>query len=75
MSNAFIIGSSFLENRNLLATVHPILRKSMEESGKTTNLAILDRIQYYAVIVDQVQCNALMRMSTPNRRQITNACF
>lgn len=64
-ANAFIIGSGFLKNRNFLATVHPILRKLMEESGETANLAILDRTKYDAVIVDQVQCNALMRMSAP----------
>ena len=40
VANTFIIGSSFLENRNFLTTVHPILRKLMEESGETTNLAI-----------------------------------
>lgn len=64
-SNAFIIGSSFLESRNLLALVHPILRRLMDESGETVNLAILDHTEFDAVIVDQVQCNALMRMSAP----------
>ncbi|WGL98126.1 glyoxylate bypass operon transcriptional repressor IclR [Arsenophonus sp. aPb] len=64
-ANAFIIGSGFLKNRNFLATVHPILRKLMQKSGETVNLAILDRTKYDAVIVDQVQCNALMRMSAP----------
>ncbi|MDP0612694.1 IclR family transcriptional regulator, partial [Klebsiella pneumoniae] len=64
-SNAFIIGISFLESRNLLALVHPILRRLMEESGETVNLAILDHSEVDAVIVDQVQCNALMRMSAP----------
>lgn len=33
-SHAFIIGSSFLESRNLLALVHPILRRLMDGSGK-----------------------------------------
>lgn len=37
----------------------------MDESGETVNLAILDHTEYDAVIVDQVQCNALMRMSAP----------
>ncbi len=36
-AHAFIVGSSFLQSRNLLAIVHPILRKLMEESGETVN--------------------------------------
>ncbi|MDB6374852.1 glyoxylate bypass operon transcriptional repressor IclR [Photorhabdus bodei] len=64
-SHTFIIGSSFLQSRNLLALIHPILRRLMEDSGETVNLAILDHSEYEAVIVDQVQCNALMRMSAP----------
>lgn len=35
----------------------------MKKSGETVNLAILDRTKYDAVIVDQMQGNALMRMS------------
>ncbi|MBJ7223455.1 MULTISPECIES: glyoxylate bypass operon transcriptional repressor IclR [unclassified Brenneria] len=64
-SHAFIVGSSFLQSRNLLATVHPILRKLMETSGETVNLAVLDQSDCQAIIIDQVQCNALMRMSAP----------
>ncbi|MFN6887774.1 IclR family transcriptional regulator, partial [Proteus mirabilis] len=59
------VGSSFLQTRNLLVMVHPILRQLMEDSGETVNLAILDQVEFDAVIVDQVQCNALMRMSAP----------
>lgn len=36
-AHAFIVGSSFLQSRNLLAIVHPILRKLMEDSGETVN--------------------------------------
>ncbi|AFE60388.1 transcriptional repressor IclR [Rahnella aquatilis HX2] len=64
-SHAFIVGSSFLQSRNLLAMVHPMLRRLMEESGETVNLAVLDHSDYQAIIIDQVQCNALMRMSAP----------
>ncbi|WP_448512156.1 glyoxylate bypass operon transcriptional repressor IclR [Photorhabdus laumondii] len=64
-SHTFIVGSSFLQSQNLLALIHPILRRLMEDSGETVNLAILDHSEYEAVIVDQVQCNALMRMSAP----------
>lgn len=64
-SHAFIVGSSFLQSRNLLAMVHPMLRKLMEASGETVNLAVLDHSDYQAIIIDQVQCTALMRMSAP----------
>ncbi|MEX0447329.1 glyoxylate bypass operon transcriptional repressor IclR [Xenorhabdus sp. SGI246] len=64
-SHAFVVGSSFLQSRNLMVLVHPILRQLMEDSGETVNLAIFNIDEYEAVIVDQVQCNALMRMSAP----------
>ena len=64
-AHAFIVGSSFLQSRNLLAIVHPILRKLMEESGETVNLAVLDHNDHQAIIIDQVQCTQLMRMSAP----------
>lgn len=64
-SHAFIVGSSFLQSRNLLAMVHPMLRRLMDESGETVNLAVLDHSDYQAIIIDQVQCTALMRMSAP----------
>ncbi|TKI06851.1 glyoxylate bypass operon transcriptional repressor IclR [Martelella alba] len=64
-TQAFIVGASFLQSRNLLAMVHPILRKLMESSGETVNMAVLDQSDYQAIIIDQVQCNALMRMSAP----------
>ena len=64
-AHAFVVGSSFLQSRNLLALVHPILRSLMEESGETVNLAVLDLSDHQAVIIDQVQCTQLMRMSAP----------
>ncbi len=64
-AHAFRVGSSFLQSRNLLAIVHPILRTLMEESGETVNLAVLDKNDHQAIIVDQVQCTQLMRMSAP----------
>jgi IclR family acetate operon transcriptional repressor len=57
---AFIVGSAFVENRDLIAIAHPFLRRLMEQSGETTNLAILDTSE--AVFLDQVQCREMMRM-------------
>ncbi len=64
-AHAFIVASSFLQSRNLLALVHPELRKLMDTSGETVNLAVLDLSDHQAVIIDQVQCTQLMRMSAP----------
>lgn len=64
-AHAFVIGASFLQSRNLLAIVHPILRRLMEDSGETVNLAVLDQNDHQAIIIDQVQCTQLMRMSAP----------
>ena len=64
-AHAFVVGSSFLQSRNLLALVHPVLRSLMEQSGETVNLAVLDLSDHHAVIIDQVQCTQLMRMSAP----------
>jgi len=64
-AHAFVVGSSFLQSRNLLALVHPVLRNLMEQSGETVNLAVLDLSDHQAVIIDQVQCTQLMRMSAP----------
>lgn len=64
-AHAFVVGSSFLQSRNLLALVHPVLRSLMETSGETVNLAVLDLSDHQAVIIDQVQCTQLMRMSAP----------
>uniref|UniRef100_UPI003F50CF15 IclR family transcriptional regulator domain-containing protein n=1 Tax=Escherichia coli TaxID=562 RepID=UPI003F50CF15 len=62
---AVMVGSSFLLSRNLLAIVHPILRNLLEETGETVNMAVHDQSDHDAIIIDQVQCTNLMRMSEP----------
>jgi IclR family transcriptional regulator, acetate operon repressor len=59
---AFRVGSAFLAHRNLVAQAYPHLKRLMELSGETTNLAVVDDGE--AVTVEQVQCRELMRMST-----------
>jgi IclR family acetate operon transcriptional repressor len=59
---AFRVGSAFLDHRNLVAQAYPFLRRLMEQSGETTNLAVIDDGE--AVTVEQVPCRELMRMST-----------
>ncbi len=57
---AFTVGSAFLANRDLAGQSHPFLYRLMEQSGETTNLAVVDRGE--AVVVAQVQCPEMMRM-------------
>ncbi len=56
---AFTVGSSFLANRDFVAHSHAYMRRLMEQSGETANLAILDGTE--AVFIDQVQCREMMR--------------
>lgn len=58
---AFRMGSAFLDHRNLVAQAYPFLRRLMDRSGETANLAVVD--DYEAVFVEQVPCRELMRMS------------
>jgi IclR family acetate operon transcriptional repressor len=57
---AFRVGTSFLANRDFVARSHPYLRRLMEHSGETANLAILDGQE--AVFISQVQCREMMRL-------------
>jgi len=57
---AFRVGSSFLANRDFVAQSHAHLRRLMEQSGETANLAILDNGE--AVFIAQVQCREMMRL-------------
>ncbi len=56
---AFTVGSSFLASREWVAQSHSSMRRLMEQSGETANLAILDGTE--AVFIDQVQCRETMR--------------
>src|SRR6202795_3902864 len=56
---AFVVGSTFLANRDFVAQSHGYMRRLMEQSGETANLAILDGTE--AVFIAQVQCHEMMR--------------
>src|SRR5438034_1759446 len=56
---AFAVGSTFLANRDFVAQSHGYMRRLMEQSGETANLAILDGTE--AVFISQVQCHEMMR--------------
>ncbi len=56
---AFVTGSAFTRTRSLVALARPHLRRLMEESGETVNLAVEDEGQ--AVYLAQVECRQMMR--------------
>jgi IclR family acetate operon transcriptional repressor len=57
---AFTVGSRFLANRDFVGQSHVYMRRLMEQSGETANLAILDGTE--AVFIAQVQCREMMRI-------------
>ena len=56
----FAVGSSFLASRDFVGSSHIPMRRLMEQSGETANLAILDGTE--AVFIAQVQCLEMMRI-------------
>ena len=58
---AFRVGVAFLDHRNLVVQAYAHLKRLMEQSGETANLAVIDDGE--AVFVEQVQSRELMRMS------------
>jgi IclR family acetate operon transcriptional repressor len=58
---AFRVGSAFVSNRDFVGESHPYMRRLMEESGETANLALMDGRE--VVFIAQVQCHEVMRMS------------
>lgn len=59
---AFRVGSAFVRSRDLVATARPYMRRLMEQSGETVNLAIVDRGE--VVYLAQVECHKMMRAIT-----------
>ncbi|WP_298428093.1 IclR family transcriptional regulator C-terminal domain-containing protein [Rhodoblastus sp.] len=57
---AFVSGCAFIKTRNLAALARPHMRRLMEESGETVNLAIEDQDE--AVYLAQVECRQMMRV-------------
>lgn len=57
--NAFAVGNAFLEARDFVAIARPFMRRLMEESGESVNLAVLDGDT--AVYLSQVECREMMR--------------
>ncbi len=58
---AFRVGSAFVSNRDFVGESHAYMRRLVEQSGETANLAIMDHRE--VVFIAQVQCHEVMRMS------------
>jgi IclR family acetate operon transcriptional repressor len=57
--DAFTVGSAFLSVRDIARAARPLLRRLMEQSGETANLAILS--DDMAVYMEQVECLQTVR--------------
>jgi IclR family transcriptional regulator, acetate operon repressor len=60
---AFITGTGFLRNRDVVAIARPYMHRAMEESGESVNLAILDGTE--TIYLSQVESRQMMRALAP----------
>lgn len=60
---AFITGAGFLRDRDVTTAARPFMRRAMEESGESVNLAILDSDE--TVYLGQVESHRMMRALAP----------
>jgi IclR family acetate operon transcriptional repressor len=56
---AFAVGNAFLRGRDLVDLARPVMRRLMEDSGESVNLAVLDGDA--AVYLTQIECREMMR--------------
>jgi IclR family acetate operon transcriptional repressor len=60
---AFITGTGFLRNRDVVAIARPYMHRAMEESGESVNLAILGGGE--TIYLSQVESRQMMRALAP----------
>jgi len=56
---AFEVGSAFVRSRDIVGIARPFMRRLMEESGETVNIAVHDAGE--VVFLDQVESRNMMR--------------
>lgn len=56
---AFRVGTAFVRSRDMVAIARPYMRRLMEQSGETVNLAIADRGE--VIYIAQVETQKMMR--------------
>lgn len=63
----FAAGNAFVRSRDIVAMTRPYMRRLMEESGETVNLAVRDGVEM--VYLAQVECREMMRaLAKPGAR-------
>jgi len=66
---AFLTGNAFIDSRDIASLARPQMRRLMETSGETVNLAIADEDQGNVIYLAQVECRHMMRaISRPGER-------
>lgn len=66
---AFNVGASYMRSRDISHMARPYLRMMMQETGETSNLALLDNNGNSLMYVSQVECPQLMRaLSKPGAK-------
>ena len=69
---AFSVGTAFLRDRDFVAVARRFMRRLMEESGESVNLAMLDAGE--VIFLSQVECRQLMRALAPPGGRIGAHC-
>ncbi len=71
---AFLTGSAFIGSRDVASIARPFMRRLMEASGETVNLAIADEARGYVIYLAQVECKHMMRAISRPGEQIPMYC-
>ena len=71
---AFLTGSAFIGSRDIASIARPFMRRLMEASGETVNLAIADEARGYVIYLAQVECKHMMRAISRPGGQIPMYC-
>merc|ERR1712054_512259 len=66
---AYNVGSTYMRSRDISHMARPYLRMMMQETGETSNLALIDKDGNNLMYVSQVECPQLMRaLSKPGAK-------
>ncbi|MFI3310220.1 HTH-type transcriptional repressor AllR [Ewingella allii] len=60
---SFTVGSTYMNDRDVVSVAGPFMRRLMLLSGETANLAIRNNMD--AVLIRQCECQAMVRMCAP----------
>ncbi len=69
---AFSVGTAFLRDRDFVSVARRFMRRLMEESGESVNLAVLDAGE--VVFLSQVECRQMMRALAPPGGRVGAHC-